>query len=378
MPQIETHTAQQLSTLSTLLQTPFDGDDLNTWRSDVLAAATQLFEADKAVFNLPTNGSANFFSNELENSALEKYADALALLDRKYDVWDRMASLKVANKSMIWDEHLDDYHESQFFRKVARPHRAYGALAMTVPLNDGPARADQVASLVLHYDSKDALPFDETDRLLGRLIYPSFQSAVREQSVLTHQQSDFTDLIDSVNQGLSLFDADGTELHRNPALLDLLEADPEGQRLEARIYQVAQALIHLTGHHSEPSARTDLVQETIETRMGRYHVSGSYIGRAILSLDTGILITLERAERSLPSQQQLVNHFDLTPQQARVARLLGARKTNDEIAETLVISPHTARGHTEEVLSKLGVSSRFEVQSVLLDAFAEDRAPSYH
>jgi DNA-binding CsgD family transcriptional regulator len=112
--------------------------------------------------------------------------------------------------------------------------------------------------------------------------------------------------------------------------------------------------------------------------MGRYQVSGSYVGRAILNLDTGILITLERAERSLPSQQKLMNHFNLTPQQARVARMLGARKTNDEIAETLVISPHTARGHTEEVLSKLGVDSRFEVQSVLLDAVNENRVPSLH
>lgn len=65
------------------------------------------------------------------------------------------------------------------------------------------------------------------------------------------------------------------------------------------------------------------------------------------------------------AQPQLVTSlrqkYRLTPTQARVATLLADRLTNAEIAMELRVKPSTARHHTEAVLLRLGVNSRFKV-----------------
>lgn len=64
----------------------------------------------------------------------------------------------------------------------------------------------------------------------------------------------------------------------------------------------------------------------------------------------------------------LQERFGLTPQEAHVALLLSERKTNREVADALVISPHTAKRHTERVFEKLGV----HVREAVRDRLAED------
>ena len=67
----------------------------------------------------------------------------------------------------------------------------------------------------------------------------------------------------------------------------------------------------------------------------------------------------------------LRHKYRLTPTQARVATLLADRLTNAEIANELHVRPSTARRHTEAVLLRLGVSSRFKVVSAVAHMFAE-------
>jgi DNA-binding NarL/FixJ family response regulator len=50
--------------------------------------------------------------------------------------------------------------------------------------------------------------------------------------------------------------------------------------------------------------------------------------------------------------------YGLTSREAQVAILLVQGQSNSAIAEQLTISPHTARHHTQRILSKLGVHSR--------------------
>lgn len=77
------------------------------------------------------------------------------------------------------------------------------------------------------------------------------------------------------------------------------------------------------------------------------------------------LITVERLEPARPDEQQLRRRFRLTRKETRVAFLLAQRRSNAEIADALRISPHTARRHTENVMLKLNVSSRFDVEGAL-------------
>jgi predicted ATPase/DNA-binding NarL/FixJ family response regulator len=51
----------------------------------------------------------------------------------------------------------------------------------------------------------------------------------------------------------------------------------------------------------------------------------------------------------------------LTPRELQVARLLARGRSNKEIAAELVISPRTAEGHVERILTKLGFASRSQI-----------------
>jgi DNA-binding CsgD family transcriptional regulator len=57
----------------------------------------------------------------------------------------------------------------------------------------------------------------------------------------------------------------------------------------------------------------------------------------------------------------------LTHRELEVARLLAARRSNYEIAELLRVSRATAKRHTENILQKLGLHSRREVERVISD-----------
>lgn len=75
----------------------------------------------------------------------------------------------------------------------------------------------------------------------------------------------------------------------------------------------------------------------------------------------------------LPAPHVLGRRFGLTPREAQVARRLAVRRTNDEIADELEVSEHTARRHTEQVLRKLRICSRRDVYGVISAAFGLDR-----
>jgi DNA-binding response OmpR family regulator len=64
----------------------------------------------------------------------------------------------------------------------------------------------------------------------------------------------------------------------------------------------------------------------------------------------------------------LRSRYGLTDRQIEIARLLALGHANAEIAEMLGISPFTARNHTEQVLGKLGASTRARVGAILRGA----------
>lgn len=78
-----------------------------------------------------------------------------------------------------------------------------------------------------------------------------------------------------------------------------------------------------------------------------------------------VLVVLERCERNLPADEEMLRGFQFTPSEVRVALLLAERRSNREIAEELGVTEHTARRHTEKVLQKAGVHRRVHVKRAL-------------
>jgi DNA-binding CsgD family transcriptional regulator len=70
-----------------------------------------------------------------------------------------------------------------------------------------------------------------------------------------------------------------------------------------------------------------------------------------------LLATGETARRRIDETRDV-----LTPQEAQIARLASAGRTNPEIGAELFISPRTVEYHLHKVFTKLGVSSRKELR----------------
>jgi DNA-binding response OmpR family regulator len=73
----------------------------------------------------------------------------------------------------------------------------------------------------------------------------------------------------------------------------------------------------------------------------------------------------DAAAPAVVTDEDLQERFGLTARQTAVARLLAEGCSNAEIARRLSVSYFTARNHTEQVLAKLGVSSRAAVGAVV-------------
>jgi len=76
---------------------------------------------------------------------------------------------------------------------------------------------------------------------------------------------------------------------------------------------------------------------------------------------------LEAVEATALADTASTPNGPLTPRQREVAALIARGLTNGQIAEQLVVSPHTVERHVENILDKLRVSSRTEIAVWLVE-----------
>jgi non-specific serine/threonine protein kinase len=83
------------------------------------------------------------------------------------------------------------------------------------------------------------------------------------------------------------------------------------------------------------------------------------VGQTLTLEDT----VLEALKVKAPTAEQTASTSDgpLTARQHEVAALIARGLTNGEIAERLVVSPHTVERHVENILDRLRLSSRIEI-----------------
>jgi DNA-binding NarL/FixJ family response regulator len=74
-----------------------------------------------------------------------------------------------------------------------------------------------------------------------------------------------------------------------------------------------------------------------------------------------VLEALEALKAKTLEQTESTLDGPLTPRQHEVAMLIARGLTNGQIAERLVVSPHTVERHVENILGRLRLSSRVEV-----------------
>jgi DNA-binding CsgD family transcriptional regulator/PAS domain-containing protein len=228
--------------------------------------------------------------------------------------------------------------------------------------------------VTLGYDTPGRSRLGADDLTLLSALRPALRAGHHALLASALPQSALGATIDAIAEALLVVAPDGRELHRNAALCRLLSSDPERDRLEVALWQAAHALTGVAMHdasdrrrrRSTPAAiltTAGAVAQTVVTAVERCAVRATYLPAHLLGEAGGALVSLERtgATAALPDAAAVAGRFGLTPREVEVARALGQRLTNDELARALGISRHTARRHTERVLEKLGVHSRNEV-----------------
>jgi DNA-binding CsgD family transcriptional regulator len=105
-----------------------------------------------------------------------------------------------------------------------------------------------------------------------------------------------------------------------------------------------------------------------ETAQARFIATFVVAGTDLASQDIGAMVLLRcdvTAAHGDQCEATLAKRFGLTAQESRVAVMLAEHRSNREIADLLGVSVHTARHHTERVLAKLHIHSRYDVKRVI-------------
>ena len=333
-----------------LLVSPFDHGDVDGWRSAVLAHLRPLLGADSAALLLPAPGAPPFYSNEQDLDEINRYPDVPppppaggvpALV--------RSAQLGVATLEMVYGDDLPAYERSVHYNEHAAPHRSHDTLAVSDLMGAGPA------SLHFWHGRPTGPRFGDREVALLRVLRPAFQAGTGSAVRWARQHGSLVDALDGLGQAAAVADVDGRLVHVTPGLEALLDAEPDPGALREGLRRTLRAVAG--------TARGDGVGAPpvryVRTRSAAYDLRGCLYGGPVGPPLAVVAVAREAA--SGPSAADLEAWFGLTARQAEVALLLADRKSNREVAEALVISPHTARHHTEAVLRALGVADRRDV-----------------
>jgi len=193
---------------------------------------------------------------------------------------------------------------------------------------------------------------------------PISDDAVRNETGIS--LAPLAGVLENIEHGIVLLASNSDPCFTNSAAERILVGDAEHGVLAREVRSVSRAaLTHRTGRPAEVE---------VATRHGRFRVRATFLLQRIRELRAGaVLVTIRPATNHLPTQASLMRRFGMTAREADVALLLAQGKRNTAIAEALKISPHTARHHTENVLTKLDVHARSEVSRAITNEIASAR-----
>lgn len=177
-------------------------------------------------------------------------------------------------------------------------------------------------------------------------------------------RSSLVRFVDAADVPLALVSRDGRITSMNGRARDYFIGRC-GVQLREAIETLAR---HVLGDRRRPEGSPNR-SEVIATMHHRFVVTVVPAGNDVATQDVGAMVTLRRetADAQAPAltEQSLMQRFGLTAQEARVAVMLAEHRPNREIAARLGLSVHTARHHTERVLGKLHIHSRYDVRRVV-------------
>ena len=264
--------------------------------------------------------------------------------------------VRSAGTGAFHDAPLHDWSQQEsldIYQEVFRPLGIDRKIAISTPLPRGEAM------LISGYAHTDAPAYNGRRHRLLQLLVPAFETSIQFRHRLSRVPFELATVVDTLPVPLLIFDADAREQHRNHAFRQVLGGTGDADAIARAAQQLAHGLRPSSASDDLPPA-----QQTIRLASGMFTLRG-HLGDASAHQDPVILVSIDRAS-ALPAPETLTARSDLTPREAEVAALMARGRTDQEIADDLVISVHTARRHASSVLQKLDLPSRAGVALALL------------
>jgi DNA-binding CsgD family transcriptional regulator len=346
-----------------VLLNPLDHERLDDWRDHVNLAMKEALGADLAAFAFPVPGEHLFHSRDVDLSFFQGYSEFSKEVDQAGARQKKIARDGIWTRRSLFRSSLREYYRSEYYQNLVIPTHAFDAVGLAAPVEGSLIPA----TLFLHHQQRTGRKFGRRGFEILQLLQPAFDAGVHAYLDFGRRKSSLFVALD----GVLVYDAAGRLKHQNSAVATMLDNDPERDAVRFVIQRIVTSLIDgiLSSRKSRELFAAPASQE-VSTARGRYIVRGCYLGADLLGERLPVMVTLSRESPALPTIEDLQGRFGLTAREASVALLVADRYSNDEIAATLGISPHTAHHHTERVLGKLGVTSRNRVRRRLVSARA--------
>ena len=122
------------------------------------------------------------------------------------------------------------------------------------------------------------------------------------------------------------------------------------------------------GYVLKEQSATELIRAIREARPGHPFLSPSIADRL------NVLLNMENGTATVP-ESVLSRRYVLTPREGQVLDLLIQGMTNRDIGRNLAISPRTVEVHRTNLMRKLGLKSRADLESFVRQQNTGDRSP---
>lgn len=359
---LSTEDCRRLQAAQRVLLSPLDHEELSDWQAQVNHAVRKVVGSDQVFFVLLDDGEPYLCSDnralkaefrrriEVQDSRTPSHRDRLLRQN-----WQRFEAMGAA----AWHEQdlapREQIERSPYYQEVCRPNGVRHTMGLAAP---------HLGGVLVTAFERPRTGFSEEGKARLQLLVPAFESGLRTVHSLHRRCRRLARMLDGLSSAVAVFDERGCLRSRNETLSRYLEEDRAG----ARVVEVMQHMASAYARRRQSGVAGFLSREvrTVETETACYRLRVAILPPEDFG-EGGFLVGVDRI-RLLPTSEQVRRRCELTPRQAEVALLLAEGLTDKEIAQHLEISRHTARRHTERVLSKLGLSSRAGVALALLRA----------
>jgi DNA-binding CsgD family transcriptional regulator len=356
------HAALQFA-LAVLL-TPLASVDAESWRGQVGSALSALLGADRSAFQLDIPGIPILYSEDYPQATLDDYVEHYHAVDigrmRREEL-----GLEVWNRWRLHGPKQRKFRESEIHQDFLAPNHIFDSMGLSVSVPG----ASHPASVFFHSEKPGTPQFGERGVSLLNLLLPAFKAGVRDLVRYSHHRESLGRHLDSLTEGIRIFDLNGHTVHQNPAFTSALALEGAPEKVEGAIWEIVHTLIGFLrdsgGHRAAVAAAAvagHRLTQPVSTPTANFEVSGTFLGRELLGAELRIVVTLHRlAPHTALSDAALHERYGLTTRELEIARRLADGQSTKELAQSCGISLHTARRHTEKIFCKLGVRSRSQV-----------------